>query len=369
MSKRIIAQDEEIVIGVDVSDAKHNITVCTSRGEILDERVMHTPTRKGWEAFIETLPGCRITVVYEAGPQGYTLYETMRRLGRRAVVIAPVKAVGVKTDRRDARRIARDYLAQRTRQVCVPGEKQRSMRQLLRQRAQIRKDMTRIRNRIKSLIRFHGLDGALTAEFTDPANIEYLQFCVEQQEEMYAFLKGKRDQIDIILNGVAQNPQYSRDMQTLKGIKGIGTLSALELTLNVADMRAFGTGQQFSSYCGLCPGEWSSGVTRRQGHITRSGTGRLRGILVQCAWVAVRHDKRKKEQFEALSYRIGRRKAIVATARRMCVEAWRAINERGNRPRRIMRDANAHKAKNNGIPYARTSGPLDPPYVANWHAL
>lgn len=330
MSKRIIAQDEEVVMGVDVSDAKHNIAVCTSRGEILAERVMHTPTRKGWEAFLKTLPGCRITVVYEAGPQGYTLYETMRRLGHRAVVIAPVKAVGVKTDRRDARRIARDYLAQRTRQICVPGEKQRAMRQLLRQRAQIRKEMTRTRNRIKSLTRFHGLSGTLTAEFADEANIEYLQFCVDQQEEIYAFLKEKRDELDRILSTVADDPQYSGDVQTLKRIKGIGTLSALELTLNVADMRAFGSGQRFSSYCGLCPGEWSSGATRRQGHITRSGPGRLRGILVQCAWVAVRHDKRKKEQFEALSFRIGRRKAIVAMARRLSVELWRAINEKEN---------------------------------------
>lgn len=328
MSTKIIAQNKEIVIGVDVSDAKHNITVSTLRGEVIAEREMHTPTHKGWAAFLEALPGCCITVVYEAGPQGYTLYETVRRLGHHAVVIAPIKGVGVKTDRRDARRIARDYLARRTRPVCVPDEKKRAMRQLLRQRTQIRKDMTRIRNRIKGLTKFHGLTGTLRAEFSNAANVEYLQFCIEQQEQMYAFLKEKREELDRMLTLVAEDRDYRDDVNTLRQIKGIGTLSALELTLNVADMRAFGSGQRFSSYCGLCPGEWSSGATRRQGHITRRGPGRLRGVLVQCAWVAVRCDKNRKEQFIKLSARTGKRKAIVAIARCMSVEAWRVINER-----------------------------------------
>lgn len=328
MSKGIIAQNEEIVIGVDVSDAKHNIAVVNTRGEIVEQIEMRGPTREKWAKYLERFPGCAVKVIYEAGPQGYTLYDTIREFGGDAVVIAPVKTIGIKTDRRDALRIVRDFVSGSARVITVPDRKKRVMRQLLRQRHQIKKDIVRIKNRMSALTRFHGLVGTFRAVFTRKRDVQVLTFCFEQQQEMCAFLEKKRDEIDALLEQVARDPEYRDDIGKLKEIKGIGTLTALEIALNVADITAFGDGASFASYCGLCPGEWSSGATRRLGHITRRGPGRLRGALVQCAWSAVRYDLEEKKKFNELKTRIGKKKAIVAIARRLSVRVWNKLNPR-----------------------------------------
>lgn len=328
MSKRIIAQEEEVVIGVDVSDAKHNIAVVTVRGEIVDEREMRAPTREKWAKYLERFPGCEVTVAYEAGPQGYTLYDIVRELGRAAVVIAPVKTVGgVKTDRRDALRIARDYNRGTAKTITVPDRKKRVLRQLIRQRNQIKKDMVRIKNRKSALIRFHGLAGSLAVVFTRRRDVQVLALCIKQLDEMCEFMGKKLEELECELGKIGRDPEYAQDVARLREIKGIGPTTAVEIVLGVADIRAFGDGDSFASYCGLCPGEWSSGATRRLGRITRRGPGRLRGALVQCAWVAVRHDPEEKKRYIVLSARVGKKKAIVATARRLAVRIWSKLNE------------------------------------------
>lgn len=328
MSKVIIARNEGIVIGVDVSDAKHNIAVLNSRNEVIAEKEMRKPTRERWEEYLGRFPGCTVKVVYEAGPQGYTLYDTMRGMGAESVVIAPVKTIGIKTDRRDALRIVRDYVSGAAKLITVPDFKKRVVRQLLRQRKQIQKDMTRIKNRMSALTRFHGLTGYLKAVIRHRRDEQILTFCYEQMGKTCAFLEKQRKEIDVLLEEVALDAEYRDDIAKLREIKGIGTLSALELVLNVADLRAFPDAASFSSYCGLCPGEWSSGATRRLGHITRRGPGRIRGVLVQSAWVAVRYDAVEKEKFGELKARIGKKKAIVAIARRLSVRVWRKLDEK-----------------------------------------
>ena len=326
MSKRIIARNEEIVIGVDVSEKAHHAAVVRAgaRGEIVKEDVLK-PRYETWRKYLAGFPGCKVTVVYEAGPHGYNLYDAIKMLGSEAVVIAPVKHLGIKTDRRDARMIAGDFLAGRARKVSVPDYDKRVRRQVLRLRNQLKKDLVRTKNRSKAMRRFHGLIGQMNPWRTGGG--EYLEFCLAELELIETHLKERIAETERALDKIAAEPRYEHAVEKLKLIKGIGTLTALEVTLGVANIGSFAHSEAFASYTGLCPGERSSGESRRQGRITRSGPGRLRGVLVQCAWIAVRHDPEEKKKFQELKSRIGARRAIVAVARRLAVKTWRSLKE------------------------------------------
>ena len=101
MNNRIIAQNEEIVIGTDVHVKEHQVAVVRQDGVLLKNARIKA-NKKSWESLLERLPGCGITVVYEAGLTGYGLYDLIVGMGHRAVVVAPERHVGVKTDKRDS---------------------------------------------------------------------------------------------------------------------------------------------------------------------------------------------------------------------------------------------------------------------------
>lgn len=325
MSKKIIAKDEEVVIGVDVSDKKHHMAVTRPcDGVILSDEIIESPGLQAWKKFLSRrLPGCRVKVVYEAGPHGYTLYDTILLLGHAAVVMAPEKHLGIKTNKRDARSIARDFLSGRARIVRVPSFEKRVQRQAARVRNMLVKDAKRTRSRINAMERFHGLAGTMKAVRNDDSG--HLALCIEQLRDVLAFTRKKIKEMDTVLSAISRNEANRGDVAALTAITGIGAQSAIELTLGVADIDAFADSDAFASYLGLCPGEWSTGEARRLGHITKHGPGRLRGLLVQCAWSRVRHDPQTKQRFEDLKKRIGAKKAIVAIARRLAVQIFWAL--------------------------------------------
>jgi transposase len=98
---------------------------------------------------------------------------------------------------------------------------------------------------------------------------------------------------------------------------GMGSLSARILSNELGDLQQFANERQLFSYTGLTPSEFSSGDTVRKGHITRQGNTRVRYILNQAAWRAIKKDQDLKDFFERLYPRTGKKKAIVAVARKL----------------------------------------------------
>jgi transposase len=265
-----------------------------------------------------------VRVVYEAGPQGYTLYDAIRLLGHEASVVAPVKGEGrVKTNKRDARMIAQDWLAGRAKEVVVPGYKKRVHRQVLRLRNTLMKEIQRFGNRINGMMRFFGESGEMESVHKDDSG--YLDFCRETMDEIRKFIMEKKKELETALSVIAKEDAYRDDIEKLTAICGIGKLTALEIVLGVADVRAFRNSDAFASGTGLCPGERSTGEKRRPGSITRHGPARLRAVLIQCAWSQVTHDDEARARYEELKKRRGKKRAIVAMARRLAVRIWHTL--------------------------------------------
>lgn len=320
MSRKIIAQNEEVVIGVDVHDKSHSVAVLGMKREILAQMKFDSVTILAWERLFGSLPGCKTTVVYEAGPLGYTFCDMIREMGRKAVVVAPQKHVGPKTDKRDALQTGYDYLSGRASEVTVPEWEQRLDRQVVRLRDKLLEKRKQMANMLKSMWKGFGFETQIQRTHADSEGT--LNKCAETMGKVIQELDERIEDLEKEMKKISMKEKWSGEIAAINKISGVGWLTAVEMRLQVADIGAFGNSGKFASYIGLCPGEWSSGESRRVGGITKRGPGRLRGLLVQCAWARIRCDADSKKRFEELSKRRGKRRAIVAIARRLAVEIY-----------------------------------------------
>lgn len=239
------------------------------------------------------------TFVYEAGPCGYELQRQLTALGQRAVVVAPAlipvrPGDRVKTDRRDAEKLARLYRAGELTVIRVPTREEEAARDLVRAREDVLADRLRARHRLsKFLLRqgrvyretknAWGVRHALwlkTQRFDCPALQQTLEAYVRTLDETQARL----ETLDQQLQDVAQQAPYRLPVMALRCLKGIDTLSALTLMVETQDFRRFPTAPAFMDFTGLVSSEHSSGSRVWRGSITKTGNAHLRRVLIEAAW-------------------------------------------------------------------------------------
>jgi len=239
-----------------------------------------------------------MTFVYEAGPCGYEVQRQLTALGHTCVVIAPAltpRRPGdrVKTDRRDAEKLARLYRAGELTVIRVPTRAEEAARDLVRAREDAVVDRLRARHRLSKFLLRQGRVYRetktwgvahrqwLTAQrFEWPALQQTFEAYVRSLDETQARLDGLEAQ----LQALAQRAPYQSAVQALRCLKGINTISAVTLLVETQDFRRFATAAAFMSFTGLVPSEASSGSMVRRGSITKTGNAHLRRVLVEAAW-------------------------------------------------------------------------------------
>jgi transposase len=251
---------------------------------------------------------------YEAGPTGFGLYRAATAAGVRCEVIAPSKtprASGekVKNDRKDAEHLLRQLMAGALTSIAVPTASQEAARDLTRAREQVRGDLMRCRHRLSKLLLRHGRvweqstwtqahQRWLGAQHFEHANTElaYLDNLAACEG-----LLARRVALDERLSHVARDPEFWPIVRRLRAFRGIDTLSALVIVLEVGDFGRFGRAVQLGSWLGLVPSRQQSGETDTHGPITKTGSRYARRILVEASWhylraprvgvtLAARHD-------------------------------------------------------------------------------
>lgn len=349
MTKRIIAQDETVVIGADVHMNKHVVTAKV--GKERKGAVHLSPNPEAWRTFINRFPGCRIHVIYESGPQGYNLYDWLTQMNPDngatiSVCIAPPalvpKAPGihVKTDKRDSMALILAIETNSFRPVVVPDKAAREERELTRTRAQIKDIQKKLKNQIHGLVKFHGVaypQGCgpwssawmkqleANVKATDTTGYLYQAFTLKRG--LYETTTQTLSDIDKKIRQLTKTGLCACAAQKLQQLCGIGPLSAAIIATEVADFSAFDNSAAFASYIGVVPRESSSGETVKRGRITKAGNRRIRRILTECAWAWVRRDEDALRQFRKLC--MGKperaRIAIVAMSRKLAVKAYHAV--------------------------------------------
>ena len=263
-------------------------------GELFTARL--TPAHDHVRGWLRDLPGS-VAVAYEAGPTGFGLARALGADGIRCVVAAPSKLQRpsgdrVKTDARDAMHLARLLRLDEITAVVVPSPDQEAARDLVRAREDCRGDLMRARHRLSKLLLRQGIvysdGGAWTGahdrwlrrqRFDTPATT--LTF--EADYEALLSTGARRDRLDTAIAGMAADSEFTPVVRRLSCLRGVSTLTAFALAVEIGDWHRF-IGNSVGSFVGLVPSECSSGASRVQGSITKTGNTHARRLLVEAAW-------------------------------------------------------------------------------------
>jgi transposase len=228
----------------------------------------------------------------------------------------------VKTDKVDARTLAQLLRADVLLTCYVPGEEQRSRRELLRHRLNLVRNRTMVRNRIHGLLDKHGLRMPGITPFSGD-NVEWLRgLRLGFMDDAIlgsdlALLETLDGQVMRVEEKIASLAVEDRRVRLLMTMTGVGYFTAMLVLSEVGDVGRFRGDKAFASWMGLVPSVHQSGERTRIGGVSRQGNKRLRWALVESAQTAVRHDDRLGSMYERLSRRRGAGCAVVAVAHEM----------------------------------------------------
>jgi transposase len=289
-------------VGLDTSKKKHVAAILMPGGGepqrcsvANEERDIARFARR----LVREAQGGEVRVCYEAGPCGFAL---MRQLERAAPLVCEVVAPAltpirpgdrVKTDRRDAQKLARLYRAGELTTVHAPTESQEAARDLVRCREDVQEDLLRARHRLSKFLLRRGRVYRGRRSWTDVHGSWLDSLGWDQQTDCQVFadyrlaiaqllerLRSLETEIDVL----AEQKPYREPVGWLRCFRGIQTVSAMTILVEIHDFTRFTNPRQLMSYLGMVPSEYSSGEQRHQGGLTKAGNAHVRRILVQCAW-------------------------------------------------------------------------------------
>ena len=240
-----------------------------------------------------------LQVCYEAGPTGYGLWRQLTGMGVHCTVIAPSLTPvrpgdKVKTDRRDAVRLAQLLRAGELTPVWVPSENDEALRDLVRAREDAKQDLLRARHRLsKFLLRYslHAPAGVRNWTAKHRLWLDHLKFersaaRVAFQEYLHTIdeLTGRIERIETEIHAQATESEHAPVIQALQTLRGVAEVTATTLVSEIGQFSRFKNPSQLMAFAGLTPKEYSSGASRHQGGITKTGNAHIRRVLVEAAW-------------------------------------------------------------------------------------
>jgi transposase len=303
----------------------------------------------------------RIVFAYEASGQGFGLCDELQAAGMECHVLAPSKLPQSrhtrtrKTDPKDALRVLevlRGHVlgGNELPQVWVPSRELRDDRELVRQRLSLSDDLTRVKLQVQSLLKRNELRrpvemSSWTLSFwrwlNELAYCEASPLAPGARRTLLSLIRQvhaaeqERERMDLSLERLAATDRWRAAVTELRKVKGVGLLTAMTFLTELGDMNRFRNRRQLGSYLGLAPSSHESGeVSNRKGHITRSGSSRLRKVLCQAVWSHVRYDPDARAAYQRLKAKnpLKVKIAIVAGMRRLGIKLWHVAQAALNAP-------------------------------------
>jgi len=323
-----MAEGTTLFVGLDVH--KETIAVALAAagggGEVRSYGVIpNTPAAVA--RLVKTLgPAPRLRVCYEAGPCGYVLYRQLTGLGVTCTVVAPALIPSkpgerVKTDRKDALKLARLHRAGELTAVAAPTPEQEAVRDLTRARQAAQRDLHRLRQRLRTLLLRQGVrEPAKTkrwsarwrvwlagVSFARPAQ----QLVLDDLRDALGATEARVDRLTAAVEAQAQHGPFADVVTALTCLRGVGVVTAVTLVAELGDPGRFDSPRQLMAFAGLVPSEHSSGGREQRGRITRTGNAHVRHVAVEAAW----HCRRTPHVSRELARRQrGQSAAVVAIA-------------------------------------------------------
>lgn len=319
---------KKVYFGIDVHKKHYSVTAICD-GQVVKKDKLPAEPERLVSYFNKCFQGADIETAYEAGFCGFHLHRYLEEHGinNRVIHAAGMEiAVGdrVKTDKRDSLKLATHLSVGRLEGIFVPTQEREDFRTITRLRDTFLRQRIRLGCQLKSLLYLQGMiphndNRKVSAKWIN-AILEQkmspdIQYAVKHYIDQWIQITEKIKEIDKYL--MSQAKQDERLEKVYQSAPGVGALAARILANELGDMSQFSHEKKLFSYVGVTPSEHSSGEHVRQGHISRQGKPILRRVLVQSAWVAIRHDYTLYQVYERIAQKGGGKKAIVAVARRL----------------------------------------------------
>lgn len=329
-------EGQSIYVGIDVHLKSWKVSVMT---ENLTYKTFSSPAEaeKLGSYLRRHFPGATFHSAYEAGFSGFWLHRELMKLGINSIVVNPGdipttdKERKQKEDVRDSHKIAQTLRAGQLKGIFVPSKKVEQDRLLLRTRETIVKELRRSKHRIKSLLYFQGIRYP-ERFYTNSTHwslvfIKWLESLSFEHESgkgaLNAHLEMAKHQRGLLLKVTRQirelskGPDYKQSVELLTSIPGIGVLTALSLLTELETIERFESFDRLCSFIGLVPSTNSSGDNEVDTGITPRRNSRLRAALVECAWIAIRHDPALLVAYQKLCQRMPGNRAIIRIAKKI----------------------------------------------------
>jgi len=326
---KILASERTVFVGVDVHKKSFHVTARYD-----GEEVFHGGMQSRYEVLkmlLDRFEDCRVKVAYEAGPSGFWLYDRLMEDGIETIVVPPSlipveSGNRVKTDRRDSRKLGRLFESGLLKNVHVLTEEERADRELLRTRRQLVHHRADVARQVKSKLLFHGIEIPFSeTPYWSGEFREWIRGFATKHETMrksfnpsiglYEELTTRIREITSDVVALSLTEEYRDRVNILTTVPGIGSVTAMEILVELPRIERFSTHEELASYLGLTPSEYSTGEHIRHGRISRCGNKRVRTALVEASWKLIVKDSAMRAKYEKIKYRRGAKRAIVAIAR------------------------------------------------------
>jgi transposase len=324
---------KNVYVGIDVHK-KTYVCVSVCDGEVVKKDSMPAAPTILLQYLKNTFKGAYIFTAYEAGFCGFYLHRQLVATGVKSMVVHPgsievASRDRVKTDKRDAMKLAVQLSAGRLRGIYVPTVEQEATRSVSRLRDEVVKFRQKTGNKLKSLLFTQNLinlqdDNLISQKWIKNklAEIKAIDlptayiYTVKYYAQQWLKFTDELKNITAALKKM-QSPEEQKLLRIYESAPGIGSINALRLKDELYDMSQFSNEKKLFSYLGFTPTEYSSGEHTYQGHISRQGRSKLRHIFVEAAWIAIRKDPNLQSIFERIAKTRGSKKSIVAVAKRL----------------------------------------------------
>lgn len=327
MRKRIDYSGKKVNVGIDVHKKSYSVC-CRCEGQEVKKATIPAIPEELVKFLRFHFSGAEIHSVYEAGFSGFVLHRVLVKNGIKNLVVNP-SSIEVaandrtKTDQRDSRKMSEQLEAGRLRGIFVPTVEYEQERLLTRTREQLVRERTRVGNQFKCRLSQFGLipcddETRISKSFIDDYLGQELSAKLHDSLGILARVWKVLDQeVKELDRQIKQKCEKDRNALIYQNVPGMGPLTSQTLSLELGDMSQFRNERTIFKHTGLVPSEYSSGEKKRQGHITRQGSARLRHLLTEAAWKAIKEDPKLLADFNRISRKRGKKRAIVAIARKL----------------------------------------------------
>jgi len=333
--KQLDFSGQDIFIGLDTHLKTWKVSIIV--GDTSFKTYMQDPAVGVLRKFLlKNLPGGNYYSAYEASFSGFSIHRKLLKSGIKNIVVNPAdipttdKERKQKEDKRDSREIAKQLSKGLLVPIYIPEVETEGDRNLIRYRKSLAKDSARAKNRIKSLLYYHGIK--IPAEFDENRywSKKFINWIEELEmptpsaklvlEKRLNWLKIHREEIlstNRAIRQLSKKQVYKTNVNLLISVPGVGLLTAMMLLTETGDIKRFKKTDKLNAYLGLIPTTNSSGQKDKTGNITSRTNKLLRSAIIESAWVAIRNDAALMLAYQKLIKRMKSQNAIIRIAKKL----------------------------------------------------